>query len=55
MVSAVVVALSYHKEKMRKIFKDKLTAGEINIINCRRQAKTQIKDGKLSDNEIKYI
>ena len=52
---SIIVALSYHKEKLQEVFKDKLTVTEIKDINYRRQLKTEINQGIISSNEIKYI
>ena len=55
MVRGVIVALSYHKEKLQEVFKDKLTGTEIKDVDYRRQLKTKINEGIISENEIKYI
>ena len=55
LVRAIIVALSYNKDKLQEVFKGKLTDQEIAAINFRRQKKTQIHEGKISDNEIKYL
>jgi len=40
-----------NKDKFQKIFQNKLTEEEVKEINHRRQNKTQINQGILSDNE----
>ena len=55
LVRAVIVALSYHEDKLQEIFKEKLTATELKDIDYRRQLKTEINEGVVSRNEIKYI
>ena len=55
LVRAIIVALSYNKDKLQEVFKGKLTDQEIAAINFRRQKKTKIHEGKISDNEIKYL
>ena len=58
---AIVVALAVNnKDKFLQIFMNKLTNEQLKEINKGRQLKkegngTQINDGKLSGNEIKYI
>ncbi len=55
LVRAIIVGLSYNKNKLQETFKGKLSDNEIKEINYRRQVKTEINDGIISDNEIKYI
>ena len=55
LVRAVIVAFSYHKDKLQEIFKEKLTPTELKDIDYRRQLKTEINEGVISPNEIKYI
>src|SRR6476469_1747467 len=52
---SIVVALSYYKEILQNVFKNKLTIGEIKEINYRKQSQTQINQGIISDNELKYL
>ena len=53
---AIVVALAInHTEKFQVIFKNNLTEAEIKVINYRRQTKTQVNNGTLSDNEKLYL
>ena len=51
---AIVVGLSYHKEKIQEVFIGKLPSEELKSINFRRQTKTQINEGIISDIEIEY-
>ena len=52
---SVVVALSYHKEILQNVFRNQLSTNEINAINYRKQSPTQINQGTISDNELKYL
>ena len=53
---AIVVGLAvYHREKLQSILKHNLTEVELKDINYRRQTKTQINEGILSDNEKTYL
>jgi len=49
------VLLDNNKEKFQTIFQNKLTEEELKEINHRRQNKTQINQGILSDNEKTYL
>ena len=53
---AIVVGLAVnHREKMQSILKHNPTEVELKDINYRRQTKTQINEGILSDNEKTYL
>jgi len=53
---AIVLGLAVNnKEKFQTIFKNKLMEEEVKDINYRRQNKTQINQGILSDNEKQYL
>ena len=52
---SIVVALSYNKEILQNIFNNQLSIDEIKAINYRKQTQTQINQGIISDNEIKYL
>jgi len=53
---AIVVGLAVNnKEKFQTIFQNKLTEEELKEIKYRRQNKTQINQGILSDNEKQYL
>jgi len=53
---AIVVGLAVNsKEKFQTIFQNKLTEEELKEINYRRQNKTQLNQGILSDNEKQYL
>ena len=53
--SIVVALANNNKEKLEGVFKNNLTEAELKQINTRRQTKTQINDGILSDNENVYL
>src|SRR5207245_7000084 len=55
LVRAVLVALSYRKEELQEVFKDKLTVTEIKDINYRRQIKTKINEDIILETEIAYL
>ena len=53
---AIVVGIAVnHREQLQKIFKHNMTETEVKDINYRRQIKTQINEGILSDNEKTYL
>jgi len=53
---AIVVGLAVNnKEKFQTVFQNKLTEEELKEINYRRQNKTQINQGILSENEKTYL
>jgi len=53
---AIVVGLAVNnKQKFQTIFQNKLTEEELKEINHRRQNKTQINQGILSENEKQYM
>ena len=53
---SIIVGLAvYNKEKLESVFKGKLTTDEVKLLNKSRQNKTEIHNGKISDNELQYI
>ena len=55
LVRSIVVAISYHKNILQEVFKDKLIMEEIKEINFRKQSLTQINEDVFSDTELKYL
>jgi len=53
---AIAVSLAVNnREKLRDIFRNNLIEDELKQISKTKQTKSQINEGKLSDNEKKYL